>query len=472
MNKKFAILCSAILLGVTLVSPLSANAASAPKLVSAPKLPVVAGAGTTIQAQLAKWAIAPKNFSLQWTLSGKDVKGATSKSFKVSASQLGKSLQIVQTATFRNGAKTVVKSPTLKLGQIYVSGKPIIGFTDSTRAVANVTLPTVIPANASVGYQWTMPPFEKDDALDATYQVATGDQGSSIGVDVTFRAPGFSSRTISSAPVAIPVAPRVYSQIWSDEFDGDAGGSFNKNIWTPQNGDGKGAPYYNPGWGNQEKQWYLDSLATTDGQGNLTIDAKREGAANYPCYYSRETPKKCDWISAKIVTKNLVGFKYGRIEIRMKGSVGAGTWPAFWLLGANIDTRPWPGCGEIDITELLGRDPNKVYGTLHGPLSGGGGRGGNAAMPNGYADDFHTYAIDWLPDQIKWYVDGVEYHTENKIDSDWVFDHEFYMIVNLAMGGIWPGDVDPAVQAAQIKVDWIRVSTINGVGEVITHPQP
>ena len=453
-----------------LSAPMQASAAPAPKLISKPVLPVAAGTGATIKATLAKWSAAPKRFTLQWTLSGKPVKGGTTASFKVAASNLGKSLSLTETAYFKNGAKSVVSSSSLKLGYIHIAGKPVASFTDGTNTVAQVSLPATVPANTSVGYQWTMPPFEKDNEMNPTYAVATGDQGGLIGVDVTFRATGFLSRTVSSTSIAVPVVARSYSQIWSDEFTGDAGGTFDRTKWTPQNGDGK--DYRNPGWGNRERQWYLDALSTTDGQGNLTMDAKRDGAEAYPCYYSKETPKKCEWISSKLVTKDLVGFKYGRIEVRMKGAVGTGTWPAFWLLGANIDKRTWPGCGEIDIAELLGRDPNKIYGTLHGPMSGGGGRGGTANMPNGFAADFHTYAIDWLPDQITWYLDGVAYATENKMDSDWVFDHEFYMILNLAMGGIFGGDVDPAISSAQIKVDWIRVSTINGVGEVITHPQP
>jgi beta-glucanase (GH16 family) len=158
------------------------------------------------------------------------------------------------------------------------------------------------------------------------------------------------------------------------------------------------------------------------------------------------------------------------MEARIKGPVGAGTWGAFWMLGADIDERAWPWCGEIDITELVGKNPNLNYGYLHGLLSGGfGGRGATVDMPNGFADEYHTYAIDWLPDQIDWYVDGVLFGSQQKVDRDWVFDHEFYLIMNLAMGGNLGGPIESGLNKASMSFDWIRFSSINGVGEVIKH---
>ena len=153
----------------------------------------------------------------------------------------------------------------------------------------------------------------------------------------------------------------------------------------------------------------------------------------------------------------------------MKGSNGLGVWGAFWLLGADIDDRLWPWCGEIDVTELLGRTPNTNYGTLHGPLSAGGGRGGTTEIPGGFANDYHTYTIDWLPDQITWYLDGNRYASQNKSDKDWVFDHEFYLIMNLAMGGNFAGPIAGDVTKATLAFDYIRMYSINGIGEVIKH---
>ena len=175
-------------------------------------------------------------------------------------------------------------------------------------------------------------------------------------------------------------------------------------------------------------------------------------------------------MSSKYITKDKVGFKYGRLEARIKGPVGAGTWGAFWMLGADIDTRIWPWCGEIDVTELIGKAPNTAYGYFHGLLSGGyGGRGTTVDMPNGFANEYHTYAVDWLPESVDWYVDGVLFGSQQKKDKDWVFDHEFYLVVNLAMGGNLGGTIEPGLKQASMSFDWIRFSTINGVGEVIKH---
>jgi beta-glucanase (GH16 family) len=119
---------------------------------------------------------------------------------------------------------------------------------------------------------------------------------------------------------------------------------------------------------------------------------------------------------------------------------------------------------------LVGKNPNLNYGYLHGLLSGGfGGRGATVDMPNGFADEYHTYAIDWLPDQIDWYVDGVLFGSQQKVDRDWVFDHEFYLIMNLAMGGNLGGPIESGLNKASMSFDWIRFSSINGIGEVIKH---
>ena len=139
------------------------------------------------------------------------------------------------------------------------------------------------------------------------------------------------------------------------------------------------------------------------------------------------------------------------------------------MLGANIDDRGWPGCGEIDVTELLGRLPKTNLGYVHGPLSGGGGRGDKVDMVKGHAAEFHIYAVDWLPDQIRYYLDGVPFVTVDKSDKDWVFDHEFYIIINLAMGGNLGETIDPKLTSSSMTFDYIRAYSINGIGEVIKH---
>ena len=283
-----------------------------------------------------------------------------------------------------------------------------------------------------------------------------------LSAKYTFK--GFKENSANSNVIEVPVVKRNYVQVWQDEFNLSAGSSPDPKIWAPENGDGTKTAA-GVGWGNKERQYYIPSLAKIDSAGELHIDATKTGANEYNCYY--KTP--CEWISSKYITKGKLGFKYGRIEARMKGPVGAGTWGAFWMLGADIDERRWPWCGEIDVTELLGKTPDQSYGYLHGLISDAAGRGSAVDMPNGFVNSYHTYAIDWFPDQIDWYVDGVLFHSEQKLDKDWVFDHEFYLIMNLAMGGGFGGPIETGLNQARLSFDWIRFSTINGLGEVITH---
>lgn len=455
-----------VVIGAMLAMSLSPQAASAsaPKLLAAPTLPAVAGTNTVVKVTAGKWS-ATASRSYSWTLNGKAVAGATGTSFKVKATQLGKSLRVIEKARFAGGKSLTAASKPLALGRILVSGAPTIGYSDDTQKVLKVTsMPSIQPANATVAFEWQHPPFAVPTSTNAdSYTVATADEGNDVGVELTINAKGYLTQHVSSNAVTVTKKTRVYQQIWSDEFNGPAGGSFDPATWAAQESDG--SAYRNKGWGNNEREWYLGSLSTTDGNGNLNLDATTNGASDYKCYYGQ-----CEWLSSKLITLGKVGFKYGRIEARIKGTPGLGTWPAFWMLGTDITQWGWPSCGEIDITELLGRDPNTTYGTLHGPNSGGGGRGGTSSIDGGWAGGYHTYAIDWLPDQITWYIDGVAYHTENKLnDGDWVFDHEFYLILNLAMGGNFTGAIDPTLTSANMSVDWVRVSTINGVGEVIQH---
>jgi hypothetical protein len=143
---------------------------------------------------------------------------------------------------------------------------------------------------------------------------------------------------------------------------------------------------------------------------------------------------------------------------------GQGIWPAFWMLGNNIGSVGWPTSGEIDIMENIGREPNTVHGTIHGPgYSGGEGIGAGYNLPGGgaFADAFHTFTVDWAPDSITWYVDGVQYSRKTPADlggDRWVFDHPFFMIMNVAVGGNWPGSPDGSTQfPQQLVVDYVRV---------------
>ena len=401
-----------------------------------------------------------KSPKLQWFVGGKAVAGATKAIFKASAKQKNQSIQVKVTASEGSASSVVAK-----IGQVIVNVKPAASLADASGSKVLATPGLFSPKTAKVTYQWFKGPVEIGGAKNATYISAGIDQGFKIYVNATYSAKGFTDNKVDSSEVAIPIFKRTYALVWQDEFNLSAGSAPDSTIWVPENGDGSKA-VAGGGWGNKERQYYIPTLAKITSAGALQIDATTTGANEYNCYY--ETP--CEWVSSKYITKDKVGFKYGRLEARIKGPVGPGTWGAFWMLGADIDTRIWPWCGEIDVTELVGKSPNMAYGYLHGLLSGGfGGRGTTVDMPNGFANEYHTYAVDWLPDSIDWYVDGVLFGSQQKKDKDWVFDHEFYLVVNLAMGGNLGGAVEPGLKQASMSFDWIRFSTINGVGEVIKH---
>lgn len=396
---------------------------------------------------------------LQWIVNGKSVSGATKATFKATAKQKNQSIQLKVTSASGSAVSVVAK-----IGQVIVNVNPSVAFADSTNNRVVITAGSVSPKTAKVSYQWYKGAIDIAGAKTTDYSPATGDQGFKIYVNAKYSAKGFLDNKVDSNDIEIPVIKRKYVQVWQDEFNLSQGSTPDSSIWSPENGDGSGTAA-GAGWGNKERQYYIPTLAATTSAGALQIDATTKGANAYNCYY--KTP--CEWISSKYITKGKVGFKYGRIEARIKGPVGAGTWGAFWMLGADIDDRRWPWCGEIDVTELLGKTPNSSYGYLHGLISDAAGRGASVDMPNGFANEYHTYAIDWLPDQLDWYLDGVLYGSQQKLDRDWVFDHEFYLIMNLAMGGNFSGPVEAGLTQASMSFDWIRFSTINGLGDVIKH---
>jgi beta-glucanase (GH16 family) len=160
----------------------------------------------------------------------------------------------------------------------------------------------------------------------------------------------------------------------------------------------------------------------------------------------------------------------------MKNPAGVGTWPAFWMLGDDLlDGNPWPECGEIDIMEARGYMGEAAFGTIHGPNFANGNFGGYGSTYNNGAqlsDAFHTYAIEWKKNQIDFYVDDSLYLSATPKDiapGRWVFNQEFFLILNLAMGGEFAGDLDPALMQSQMSIDYIRVYSINGIGKVIKH---
>jgi beta-glucanase (GH16 family) len=234
---------------------------------------------------------------------------------------------------------------------------------------------------------------------------------------------------------------------WSDEFDGPAGAPADPATWTHQLGDG--SAHGIPGWGNGELQHYTNGTenAALDGAGNLVVTARRSGSG---------------YTSARLVTKGKLELAFGRIEARIQVPRGAGIWPAFWALGTNIDTVAWPGCGEIDVMEHVGREPRRVYGTIHGPgYSGSSGFGAVLDLDADVADGFHVFAVDWEPGRLCWSLDGVPYHEagpEDVAPSPWVFDHPFYLLLNVAVGGTFGGPVGERTTFPQaMTVDYVRV---------------
>jgi beta-glucanase (GH16 family) len=253
---------------------------------------------------------------------------------------------------------------------------------------------------------------------------------------------------------------------WQDEFNAAAGTAVDGSKWNFDLGGS--------GFGNNERQYYTNSTrnAVQDGQGNLVITARKENPGNFQCHYGR-----CEYTSARLLTSGKFTQKYGRFEARIKQPRGQGIWPAFWMLGDNIGQPGvgWPNSGEIDIMEHIGREPNTVYGTIHGPgYSGAGGITKGRTLGSPLADAFHTYAIDWSPNLIVWYMDNVEYHrvTPSSINgSAWVFDHPFFIIVNLAVGGNWPGFPDGTSTYPQtMSVDYVRVSAYTTAPPTATKP--
>jgi beta-glucanase (GH16 family) len=250
--------------------------------------------------------------------------------------------------------------------------------------------------------------------------------------------------------------PESWRLVWKDEFNGPAGKVPDARHWTPEVGDGTANGI--PGWGNNELEYYTANPenASTNGRGQLAITA-RAADGSLTCYYG-----PCQYTSGRYISQYKAEFAYGRIEARVKVPAGAGTWPAFWSLGANIGDVGWPQSGEIDIMEFVGRVPNEVFGTIHGPgYSGGASFGGTHDFGAPVSDGFHTFAIQWQPDRIDWYVDDILYHTAtpaNVAPNQWVFNHSFYLIMNMAVGGYFGGPVDPNVPFPRtMLVDYVRV---------------
>jgi beta-glucanase (GH16 family) len=244
---------------------------------------------------------------------------------------------------------------------------------------------------------------------------------------------------------------------WSDEFNGPDGSAVDPTKWVHDVGG--------TGWGNQELEYYTDGTqnAIVTG-GNLVITATTAGASGYSCSYPSSGP--CKYTSARLLTQGKFSQQYGRFEARIQIPEGQGLWPAFWMLGANIGTVNWPSCGETDIMENIGSQPSVNHGSLHMPAAGTTNDSqltGMYTLANNVklGDGFHTYAVEWSAAAIKFFVDDVLYETQTPAGATnrtWEFDHPFFILLNVAVGGQFPGAPDSTTSFPQtMKVDWVRV---------------
>ncbi|WP_328718912.1 discoidin domain-containing protein [Streptomyces sp. NBC_00247] len=265
------------------------------------------------------------------------------------------------------------------------------------------------------------------------------------------------------APIPAPPLPSDPANpprlVWSDEFDGVAGVKPDSSKWRADPGVGP----------NNELEYYTDHRnAALDGAGHLVMEARKETTAGSSCPADPLSGSTtCQYTSARMNTGATFQFTYGRVEARIKVPKGNGLWPAFWMMGADFLTgRPWPYNGEVDIMEILGKDVKTAYSTVHAPAyNGGGGIGAPYTLPGNadFSDDYHTWVADWNSRGITYSLDGRIVFTLDKDQVEqtrgpWIFDHPHYMILNLAVGGDWPGPTDAGTPfPSKMLVDYVRV---------------
>jgi beta-glucanase (GH16 family) len=226
--------------------------------------------------------------------------------------------------------------------------------------------------------------------------------------------------------------------VWSDEFKSD--GKPDSTNWTYDLGNGS------DGWGNHEEQFYTksaDNVYVKDGR--LIIEAKK---------------KEGQWTSARVKSQGKKNFKYGKIVFRAKLPHGQGTWPALWMLGEAVTSAGWPACGEIDIMEHVGRNPTVVQSALHTPSSFGDTVNKGQETVATFDSEFHNYEASWTAEKIDFSIDDKVFYTykpSQRDKSTWPFDSNFFMIMNVAIGGSFGGIVDPALDHARMEVEYVRV---------------
>lgn len=278
-----------------------------------------------------------------------------------------------------------------------------------------------------------------------------------VTVKAIATAKGYTSSTVASQAFS----PNIPSGtlVWSDEFSnsGSTPAQPNPATWTYDTGAG--------GFGNQELENYC-AWGSNMSPCNSANPNAYVGTDGY-LHIVAEQPTSGTYTSARMKSQGLFTFMYGRIEARLELPESQGMWPAFWMLGADIDKVHWPGCGEIDVMENIGKEPSTVHGSLHGPGPQGAGTDDMTAgftLPHGqrFSDGFHVFGVEWQPGEIDFYVDNTRYFTATPRGmphgTGWVFDHPFFLLLNLAVGGDWPGNPDGSTQfPQQMLVDYVRV---------------
>lgn len=283
--------------------------------------------------------------------------------------------------------------------------------------------------------------FEGDETFEVVIDKVEGDatiQDGTAVITIVNDDEGTFEVDIPTTGFTSPTTYPNMTLLWEDDF---CDSEVDLNNWTFEFGNG------NSGWGNNELQNYKSENASIVNC-NLVIEAKKELNGQYT--------------STRMITKNKFDFQFGRVDIRAALPTGQGIWPALWMLGSNIDAVGWPGCGEIDIMEIVGHDPNRLHGTAHWKDGGGSHAsfGKDILSSSSLKNEFHVYSVIWSDGQIRWLLDDVQYNVLNTSGADLSEFNagDFFFIFNVAVGGNWPGSPDATTQFPQhMIVDYIRV---------------
>lgn len=307
---------------------------------------------------------------------------------------------------------------------------------------SNLTLNAVVSTDNSGNVAFTA---SATNAVSYEFDFGNGIFQTSASGILTYKYPSSGTYTVKvtaksaggqsiSKSIQITVAVAL-TLVWSEEFD--TPGAPNPAKWGYDLGAG--------GWGNNELQYYTNRLENSSvAGGTLKITAKAESFSG------------SNYTSARLLSKDKFSFKYGKVEARAKLPAGVGTWPAIWMLGSNIGTVSWPACGEIDIMEHRGSELNKIFGTLHYPGRSGGNADGTTTVISNASTEFHIYTMEWNASTIKIAVDNTVFFTYANTAAS-PFNQNFFLILNVAMGGNFGGAVDPAFSSAALEIDYIRV---------------